>query len=161
MSDLAIPIAQRLVRPEKFAHGDHFPLLRFAVSGGIFSVTFEQVRPFGIEITDYFFFLSFLILLPSIRGRVLDVRGSGILLAGALIFSGADAFLDARRGLDRPGREFHPALRALRIVRASGADSFETDSEKHAIADRRNLRELCDYDRAGICFSGNCGFAFD
>ncbi len=77
-------------RPEKLAHEDQMFLLSASLlHAGLFLVTFEQVRPFGIEITDIVLFFSFLVLLPSIRLRLLDVRGSGILLAGALIFSGA------------------------------------------------------------------------
>ena len=57
---------------------------------GLALVTFEQVRPFfGIQVSDYCFLLSLLVVLPEVRSRLQEAKDSGILLAGALIFSGA------------------------------------------------------------------------
>lgn len=56
---------------------------------GLALVTFEQVRPLGMMLADYFFFASVLVLLPSFRSVIRQAKGSGILPAGALILSGA------------------------------------------------------------------------
>jgi O-antigen ligase len=53
---------------------------------GLASVTFEEVRPLGIMLSDYCFLLS-LIFIP--KSRLLKSTGSGVLLAGALILAGA------------------------------------------------------------------------
>lgn len=57
---------------------------------GLALISFEQVRPFfAIQVSDYCFFLSFLLFLPRAKSRLAESRGSGALLAGCLIFSGA------------------------------------------------------------------------
>ena len=57
---------------------------------GLALITFEQVRPFfGIQVSDYFFILSLLLFLPGSKTRLQEVRGSGILMAGLFILSGA------------------------------------------------------------------------
>src|SRR6266436_8736699 len=57
---------------------------------GLALVTFEQIRPlFGIQISDYCFFVSLLLLLFRPSSLLLAVRASGILLGGALIFLGS------------------------------------------------------------------------
>jgi hypothetical protein len=53
---------------------------------GLAFVTFEQVRPGGIMVSDYCFLLS-LLLIP--KSYLLKVKGSGILLAGSMISVGA------------------------------------------------------------------------
>ncbi len=53
---------------------------------GLAFVTFEEVRPLGIMLSDYCFLLS-LIFIP--KSRLLKSTGSGVLLAGALILAGA------------------------------------------------------------------------
>jgi hypothetical protein len=56
---------------------------------GLALVTFEQDRPFGIMLSDYYFFLSLFLVLPSLKSRLKDLRWPGILLAGAVILCGA------------------------------------------------------------------------
>lgn len=57
---------------------------------GLALVTFEQVRPFlGIQVSDYCFLMSLLALLPEFRSRLQEAKGSGVLVSGALILSGA------------------------------------------------------------------------
>ena len=58
----------------------------FAFQMGLAFVTFEEVRPFGIMLSDYCFFLS-LIFLP--KSRLFKSSGSGVLLAASLILCGA------------------------------------------------------------------------
>jgi O-antigen ligase len=63
----------------------------FVCSGYIFRVglalvTFEEVRPLGIMLSDYCFLLS-LVLIP--KSRLFKSRGSGVLLAGSLILVGS------------------------------------------------------------------------
>jgi O-antigen ligase len=67
-------------------HNVWFPLSTFMFYMGVALVTFEQVRPLGIMLSDYCFLLS-LIFIP--KSRWLKSRGSGVLLAGTLILSGA------------------------------------------------------------------------
>ena len=57
---------------------------------GLALVTFEQIRPFfGIQISDYCFFVSLLLLLFRPSSLMLGVRAFGILLGGALIMLGS------------------------------------------------------------------------
>jgi O-antigen ligase len=57
---------------------------------GLALVTFEQVRPFfGIQVSDYCFFLSLLVFLSRPRLRLEKFRGSGVLLGGLLILLGS------------------------------------------------------------------------
>lgn len=57
---------------------------------GLALVTFEQIRPlFGIQLSDYFFFLALLMFLPIPAALWKKAQGSGILLAGLLITLGA------------------------------------------------------------------------
>jgi O-antigen ligase len=58
----------------------------FAFQMGLVFVTFEEVRPFGVMLSDYCFFLS-LIFLP--KSRLFKSTGSGVLLAASLILCGA------------------------------------------------------------------------
>jgi O-antigen ligase len=53
---------------------------------GLVFVTFEEVRPFGVMLSDYCFFLS-LIFLP--KSRLFKSTGSGVLFAASLILCGA------------------------------------------------------------------------
>jgi O-antigen ligase len=67
-----------------------FPSSALMFRIGLALVTFEQIRPFfGIQVSDYFFFLSFLVFLSHTRLRLRTLRGSGILLAGGLIILGS------------------------------------------------------------------------
>ena len=65
----------------------HYSALAFRI--GLALVTFEQDRPFGIMLSDYCFFLSLVLIFPSLKGRLLKLKGSGVLLAGGLVLSGA------------------------------------------------------------------------
>ena len=58
----------------------------FAFQMGLVFVTFEEVRPFGVMLSDYCFFLS-LLFLP--KSRLFKSTGSGVLLAVSLILCGA------------------------------------------------------------------------
>jgi O-antigen ligase len=62
----------------------HCSALMFQI--GLALVTFEQVRPLTIMLSDYCFLFS-LIFIP--KSRLFKSTGSGILLAGVLILSGA------------------------------------------------------------------------
>jgi O-antigen ligase len=53
---------------------------------GLTFITFEQVRPGGIMLADYFFLLS-IIFLP--KARLKEIGGSGVLLASGLLLTGA------------------------------------------------------------------------
>jgi O-antigen ligase len=53
---------------------------------GLAFVTFEEVRPGGIMLSDYFFLLS-IIFLP--KGRLKEIGGSGVLLASGMLLTGA------------------------------------------------------------------------
>ena len=76
--------------PLRVERGDSFfSLSAFLFRIGLALVTFEQDRPFGIMLSDYCFFLSLILLAPSLKSRLLKEKGSGILLAGGLILSGA------------------------------------------------------------------------
>jgi O-antigen ligase len=75
--------------PGQFGREQQSPLFLFSASVfriGLALVTFEQVRPGGIMLSDYCFLLS-LILIP--KSRLFKSTGSGVLLAGSLILSGA------------------------------------------------------------------------
>jgi O-antigen ligase len=69
----------------------HKQAIAFVISGvwfrlGLAFVTFEEVRPFGLMLSDYCFGLSLLFLPKSLFFKV---RGSGILMAASLILAGA------------------------------------------------------------------------
>jgi len=50
---------------------------------GLGLATFEQVRPFfGMQVSDYCFFLSLVLLLYKPKSRLLETKRSGVLLAG-------------------------------------------------------------------------------
>ena len=73
---------------------------------GLALVTFEQVRPLGLMLSDYCFGLA-LIFLP--KARLFKLRGSGILLAASLVLLGAlmslhsaASFTDAFGALTKP-----------------------------------------------------------
>jgi len=66
----------------------------FLASGFLFRLglvfeTFEDVRPLGIQIADYFFFASLLLFFCVPKKRLLESTGSGVLLSGALILAGS------------------------------------------------------------------------
>jgi O-antigen ligase len=51
-------------------------------------MTFDQIRPLGVLIADYFFVTSLLLILCSQDRRLLKSRGTGVLAAGAIILCG-------------------------------------------------------------------------
>ena len=62
----------------------------FMFRAGLALVTFEQIRPFfGIQISDYCFFVSLLLLLFRPSSLLSALKASGILLGGALIMLGS------------------------------------------------------------------------
>jgi O-Antigen ligase len=77
------------VFPEKLqqARGFLFSASLFRI--GLALLTFEQDRPFGIALADYCLFASFLMALPSLKSRIVETKKSGVLIAGALIFTGS------------------------------------------------------------------------
>jgi O-antigen ligase len=64
-----------------------FSALMFRI--GLALVTFEQDRPYDMMLSDYCFFVSLLFILPTWKSRLKKAAGSGVLLAGGLILSGA------------------------------------------------------------------------
>jgi O-antigen ligase len=67
-----------------------FPFSAFMFRIGLALLTFEQIRPFfGIQVSDYCFFLSLPVFLSHPRLRLEKLRGSGVLLAGAVIVLGS------------------------------------------------------------------------
>jgi hypothetical protein len=67
--------------------------------GGLALVTFEQIRPFAVQLSDIFFLFSLVFLLCSPKPRLLRQRGCGIWAAGAVILSGATLSLFAASSL--------------------------------------------------------------
>jgi O-antigen ligase len=65
-----------------------FPSSAWMFRAGLAIMTFDQIRPFGVLAADYFFFASLLLLLCSRDQRLLKLRGSGVLAAGAVILCG-------------------------------------------------------------------------
>jgi O-antigen ligase len=55
---------------------------------GLATMTFEEVRPFDVLLSDYFFFSSLFLLLCSSNRRLLKSRGSGVLAASAILLLG-------------------------------------------------------------------------
>jgi O-antigen ligase len=67
-------------------HDGWFLCSAFVFQVGLALVTFEEVRPLGVMLSDYCFLLS-LIFLP--KSRLFKLKGSGVLLAGTLILTAA------------------------------------------------------------------------
>jgi O-antigen ligase len=81
----SLPIASRLERQDLL-----FLFSSFMFRIGLALVTFEQIRPFfGIQVSDYFLFLSLLVFLSHPILRLEKFKGSGVLLAGSLILMGS------------------------------------------------------------------------
>src|SRR5579864_6366865 len=80
--------------------GKWFAFAGFLFRMGLALGTFEQVRPFGIMLSDYCFLLSF-VLTP--KSWLIKRTGSGVLLACSLILFGA--FLSLRGSLSGGGVE--------------------------------------------------------
>jgi O-antigen ligase len=83
-------LVSRSTLPED--QGKLFVFAGFMFRMGLAFVTFEEVRPLGVMLSDYCFLLSF-ILTP--KSRLLRRTGSGVLLASSLILSGAFLSLHA------------------------------------------------------------------
>ena len=69
--------------------GSLFILSAFLFRMGLALETFEEVRPLGIQLSDYFFMFSLLLFLSCRQRRLLRSTGSGVLLAAALVLCGA------------------------------------------------------------------------
>ena len=81
----SLPIASSIEHQDPL-----FAFSAFMYRVGLALVTFEQVRPFfGIQVSDYCFFLSLLVFLSHTRLRLRKLSGSGVLLAGGLILLGS------------------------------------------------------------------------
>lgn len=82
-------VPQRAVREAECQRPSFvFSALLFRI--GLALATFEQIRPFwGIQVSDYCFLLSLLLVVPGARSRLKESESSGMLLGGALILSGA------------------------------------------------------------------------
>jgi O-antigen ligase len=66
-----------------------FVFSAFLFRMGLAFETFEQVRPLGIQLSDYFFSFSLLLFLSCRQRRLLRSTGSGVLVAAALVLCGA------------------------------------------------------------------------
>ena len=106
---------------------------------GLATMTFEEVRPFDILLSDYFFFASLLLLLCSPQRRLLKSRGSGVLTACAAILC----------GVLLSGVTAAPALRLIILF-----GLFAPLAVAHAKDMQRNMRAII----AGVTF--NCVIAF-
>jgi hypothetical protein len=81
----SLPMASSMERQDLL-----FLFSSFMFRIGLALVTFEQIRPFfGIQVSDYFLFLSLLVFLSHPILRLKKFRGSGVLLAGSLILMGS------------------------------------------------------------------------
>ena len=66
------------------------PFSSFMFRMGLALLTFEQIRPFfGIQVSDYCFFLSLPVLFSHAKGRLGKIKGSGVLLGGTIILIGS------------------------------------------------------------------------
>src|SRR5712692_5774675 len=81
----SFPVASRIEKQSLL-----FLFSAFMFRIGLALVTIEQIRPFfGIQLSDYCFFLSLLVFLSCSRPRLGEFRGSGVLLAGSFILLGS------------------------------------------------------------------------
>ena len=110
---------------------------------GLALVTVEQVRPFwGIQVSDYCFFLSLLVLVSRPTSRLREIKGSGVGMASLLILSGALVSLGNATSLNAASG----ALARLFVLFAL----FAPLSLIHA----KNIRKNMMYLLGGIC--ANC-----
>ena len=78
-----------------------FPFSAFMFRIGLALVTFEQIRPFfGIQLSDYCFFMALPGFFAQTKLRAGKIRGSGILLAAALVLMGSVLSLRNATSLD-------------------------------------------------------------
>ena len=75
--------------PEAEEESSLFRVSSLLFGMGLALETFEDIRPYGVMASDYFFLFSLLLLLCSKERRWLNSRGSGVLVANALILGGA------------------------------------------------------------------------
>lgn len=108
--------------------GKWFAFAGFLFRMGLALGTFEQVRPFGIMLSDYCFLLSF-VLTP--KSWLIKRTGSGVLLACSLILFGA--FLSLRGSLSGGGVEALIRLVTLYGLIAALAVAHSNDVRKNVI----------------------------
>jgi O-antigen ligase len=84
-----IPMSERTVPPAALRSNLSFRLSASVFRVGLFLVSFEQIRPFDLQLSDFCFFLSLVFLLACPYSRWPKQRGSGMRLATAFILSGA------------------------------------------------------------------------
>src|SRR5258708_10780719 len=91
MSQVALSTTSKLLRDSCAIQQRSLWFVRSALLFrlGLALVTFEQIRPYGVMPSDFCFFLSLLFLKFRPKVRLLKSTGSGVLMAGALILSGA------------------------------------------------------------------------
>jgi O-antigen ligase len=75
-------------RPKIEQENLFFPSSAWMFRAGLATMTFDQIRPLGVLVADYFFFSSLLLLLCGRDRRLLKSRGSGVLAAGTVILCG-------------------------------------------------------------------------
>jgi hypothetical protein len=75
-------------RPAIDHRGWLFLTSAFLFRAGLATMTFDQIRPLGILVADYFFVSSLLLLLFSTDRWLLKSRGAGVLAAGVVILCG-------------------------------------------------------------------------
>jgi O-antigen ligase len=74
------------VKPNRTVSSSTCSISKYLFLLGLAFLTFEQVRPGGIMLADYFFLLS-VIFIP--KGRLKEIGGSGVLLASGMLLAGA------------------------------------------------------------------------
>lgn len=68
--------------------GSLFLSSTFLFRVGLATMTYDQIRPRGVLVADYFFVSSLVLLLCSADRRLLKSWGAGVMAAGAVILSG-------------------------------------------------------------------------
>jgi O-antigen ligase len=109
---------------------------------GLAFVTFEDVRPYGVMASDYFFLFSLVLLVCSKERRSLNSTGTGVLTAGALVLCGAGLSVASASSASAAVASF------FRVFILFGLFA------PLALAHGRNIRRNLQYLLAGI--SANC-----
>ena len=74
------------IKAKREVSSSAYTVSRYLFLFGLAFLTFEEVRPGGIMLADYFFLVS-IIFLP--KARLKDIGGSGVLLASGALLTGA------------------------------------------------------------------------